>query len=76
MKMINNQRVIKYFGLSLVIDAQSEFIATDKDGYVWSYTIKPHKEEDHWFTMYGRCQELCKVDLEGIDWEDTLVCLS
>lgn len=75
MKFIEEQKKIQYFGIELVIPANIKYIATDESGYIYAYTCKPIEEEMQWFALNGDIVELCIVDLEGVDWKETLVCI-
>lgn len=58
----------------MVIPVDMKYIATDESGYVYAYTCKP-VQEMQWFALKGDMVELCMVDLEGMDWKETLVCI-
>ena len=67
---------VQYFGIDLVI--LHPYVATDKDGAVYNYSSTPEISDTHrtpgWIsTNTGEMDYVAKVDLEGMDWKDTLV---
>lgn len=74
----NQTKPVKYFGLYLNVPYTANYIATDEDGMVWCYDNKPEINKfysDCW-TYRGYDNnfiEIAEVDLEGMDWKDTLM---
>lgn len=73
-----NLRRIDYFGIELIIDNSFiKYIATNPYGEVCGYSKKPHcsKLDNKWWPARGsEWHLLAKVDLEGTNWTETLVC--
>ena len=61
---------VQYFGVDLVITLP--FVATDANGVVHEYSEKPNTLDGGVFMETGECNEIGKVDLEGLDWKATL----
>ena len=68
MKQIGTK--VQYFGIDIVI--QYPYVATDIDGLVCNYEHEPSVETSSFNSGYGYFI-VAKVDLEGMDWKDTLV---
>ncbi len=66
---------VNYFGIELTVDADINFLATDQDGYVFGYYLKPLLEHINCFWLPKRIPSysIAKVDLGDKDWKDTLV---
>ena len=64
-------RKVEYFGLTLTVPNDCEYIATDKSGKVYAYTNRPEDRHSTWAT-YADYVYIADVDLEGMDWRDTL----
>ncbi len=76
MKIIEPQKKIDYFGVELTIDGRTNFVATDDDGEVYQYLIRPNF--DKYMGVWGsnnpnEVVRLCAVDLDGMDWKETLM---
>ena len=63
---------VQYFGIGIVITMP--YVAVDKNGYLFEYEKEPTKSEaiPVWGAP-GEFNKLCKVDLEGTDWKETLL---
>lgn len=75
MKLIslNENKAIKYFGLELVVPRWVMFVSTDKNGMVVGFYAKPEPNDQlNTWTSYGTSITICKADLEGLDWKETL----
>lgn len=84
MKLIRvpKQRLMKqieYFGLTLNVPEEAKYISVDTDGeiIVWFGIYKPYVRMYTWDVedWVGEVIEydLGQVDLEGVDWRETLV---
>ncbi|MCT8345118.1 MULTISPECIES: hypothetical protein [Photorhabdus] len=80
MKLISLIKPIKvnYFGIELSVPHWTKFIATDESGLVFACNMLPRTE----FNCYERWDSdspsfrdeiIAVVDLEEMDWEETLV---
>lgn len=67
-------KTVLYFGIALFITSDIKWIAVDEDGSLWGFSVKPILcEASHdWSHFNGFSIELGDVDLEGMDWRDTL----
>jgi len=71
---------VTYFDIPLNIPKQIKYLATDADGMVWGYEDKPRAIEgvgvlvSQWVNATDRPQvvKIGEVDLQGLDWRDTL----
>ena len=65
-----------YFGIEINIPTEHNFVATDSDGFVYSYKCNP-VINDALRVFQDRSaaedESICAVDLEGLDWKETLV---
>lgn len=66
----------EYYGFAIPVEPWTRFVAVDADGKVHCYDARPacYEAEKQWMISYGGwlvryCGE---VDLEGMDWRDTL----
>ena len=77
MKIIEKQKQIEYFGVTLTIgEGYDVSIATDSDGCVYWYDSRIERDDEKWSLLDawdGRSMYLCKVDLEGLDWRESKV---
>lgn len=67
-------RTVEYFGLTLNITRKSGWISTDKTGEAWFSEHKPYLTLDCQFDYFWRVTDtlIADVDLEDMDWKDTL----
>lgn len=74
MKISNRFKKVNYFGLELVVEKEAKFLATDENGGVYSFTKETEINKDNESVWYGKGTEwIAEVDLEGLDWRETLV---
>lgn len=79
MKVINNENKIviniTYYGLELQVPNRANYVAVDENGDVMWYENKPFSDEYEgiWITNEGQSGDVCRVDLEGENWMNTLV---
>lgn len=66
-------KIVEYHGLKLQIPADHYYLATDRNGDVCSYGCEPAFNSVMWFCREGDYNAICRVDLEGLDWQKTLV---
>lgn len=67
---------VNYFGIELTVDADVDFLATDKDGYIYAYYNKPGaiSKSEFWVQKESFMPHpIAKVDLGDKDWKETLV---
>lgn len=71
MKLINGQKQVEYFGLTLYVPDWVKWIATDANGEVFAYS----KILNQWGDMFdgNDPKYITQVDLEGMDWRETLM---
>lgn len=84
MKEISMNRLhilkVDYFGLTLFIpmDYLYGYICVDSLGWLCAYSNKPDNDDTSWNIGSSGCgysAVLGKVDLEGMDWKETCVCV-
>lgn len=64
-------KTIKYFGIVISVPEEVLYVAVDEDGEVYGYEIEPHYNIHSWDAYYNN-HFLGVVDLEGMDWKETL----
>ena len=80
MKLIERKepdwRTVNYFGIEVVLRPHERYVAVDGDGRLHVYTsvpvLMPEVMETNWSTS-GHYRHIGEVDLEGVDWRETLV---
>ncbi len=73
MKRIEGKDIkINYFGIELYVYHEMEFIATDSDGEVRAHYDEPTTDQSIFWGSRS-CSHVCNVDLEGMDWKETLM---
>lgn len=66
-------KTVNYFGLTVQVPSGHCAIATDKDGYIFSYSTEPHQtESDEWFVDNSSYCFIGEANLHGLDWRETL----
>lgn len=73
MKQITAQKTVNYFGIDLIVPDEYGFLATDKGGSVYWYEERPEFDKSQWDTDASVGSFLCGVDLEGMDWRESLM---
>lgn len=66
---------VVYFGLSLDVPINTHWLAVDKLGYLYAYTDrynKPRTSDHYWYDRDKTAIIIAVVELEGMDWKDTL----
>lgn len=70
-------KAVEYFGLTINVPIDTRYLATDADGEVWSFEFAPTPETDMWNWWAAGSENtsdhVANVDLEGLDWRETLV---
>lgn len=65
-----------YYGFTIPVEPWANFIAVDADGKVHCYDEEPdfYEAEKQWLINFDgwRVRYCGEVDLEGMDWRDTL----
>ena len=64
-------KVIDYFGKSIVVEGNVSYVATDSDGSIYSYEVKPQIRNNNW-ASYGDEFYVGQCTFQG-NWEDSLV---
>lgn len=70
---------VNFFGVTLTIPDCVDYLACDKNGTVWGYEeLSPNISHRHgkWFAQDVEdydYYEIAHVDLEGLDWTQTLI---
>lgn len=84
MKLVSipEKKKIIYFGIELMVPIWTKYVATEDDGVVLAFISKP-VVLDETGKKFGlviwnnpdadEMEEVAKVDLEGMDWKETLV---
>lgn len=70
-------KTVDYFGIQLNVSQDTKYLVTTSEGHVIASEQKPEFDDksgwgwcydwDEWIT------KIAKVDLEGMDWKDTLM---
>lgn len=65
---------VNFFGLELMVYSRAKFICCDADGGVYSFDDKPKADlkQNLWLGTLNT-NWVAEVDLEGMDWRETLV---
>lgn len=65
-----------YFGIQIALPHNARWIATEADGNVYTYVSKPKASAQQWVrddhANFSTVTKVAYVDLEGLDWRDTL----
>ena len=71
MKIID-ATMVQYYGIDISITMP--FLAVDETGALFEYENQPEilENEQWWNPRGGASNYICKVDLEGVDWKETL----
>ncbi|NHB89932.1 hypothetical protein [Photorhabdus tasmaniensis] len=66
---------VKYFGIELSVPFWTKFIVTDHNGIVSAQNEKPLQSNGSWISESVQYQYeiVAIVDLENVDWKDTLI---
>lgn len=68
------QKVVEYGGFFIKIPEDHNYIVTDGDLKVWSFSKEPQLEIDHWVSNGGSCRLVGEFDdLTEMDYIDSLV---
>lgn len=67
-------KTVNYFGLSLTVPEDIDYIATNSYGGVYGYFSEPELCDEFWDNRrYGIPKvRLATVNLHGLDWKETL----
>jgi hypothetical protein len=68
------QRAVSYCGIEVYVPDMAEFLATDNDGRLYWYSQEPTADNARyfWIATGGASCLMGIVDLEGLDWHETL----
>jgi hypothetical protein len=71
----NDYKEVNYFGVKLAVDTTVKYLATVEMGNVFAFVKKPDLDLDLGWLCDWEDFSICvaTVDLEGMDWKDTLV---
>lgn len=71
----NDFKMVDYFGVMLVVTHNIRYLVTTSYGIVVGSDNKPELDpEDYWAYEWDDFSiGIAKVDLEGMDWKDTLM---
>lgn len=71
----NNFKTVDYFGIQLVVSICVKYLVTTKDGCVVTSQQKPELDINcGWlYDWQSFNEQVAVVDLEGMDWTDTLM---
>jgi hypothetical protein len=73
MKQLTAQKQVNYHGINVIVPDEQGRLAIDKDEMLYWYSDEPVADGDVWVTSHGMFCYICKVDLEGMDWKDSLM---
>ncbi len=67
-------KTVNYFGLSLTVPEDIDYVATNSYGVVYGYFSEPELCDEFWDTHYDGFPKvrLATVNLHGLDWKETL----
>lgn len=77
MKLLTSEQgfVVDYFGMQIIVPKYHRYLTVDDEGLLFSHSRKPellpHGQPYGWFSG-GSDQVLGEVDLDGMDWRETL----
>lgn len=71
MRLINYTEC-NYFGITLNLHPAVQFITVDEGGWVLGHTAYPEMRSTGWWSASYAPHVLGQVDLEGLNWRDTL----
>lgn len=70
---ITGFKTINYFGLTLEISSGHSSIATDEDGFIFSYSTEPYiADSGEWLVDNSSYCFIGTANLHGLDWRETL----
>ena len=71
---VNCYKTVNYFGLSLTVPEDIDYIATNSYGVVYGYFSEPELCDEFWDTYHCGIPKvrLATVNLHGLDWTETL----
>ena len=75
MKQLTAQKQVNYHGINVIVPANTRWLATDSDGYLGAYSdqcFAPTLKNRVWDNDQEYIN-ICQVDLEGMDWRDSLM---
>lgn len=71
----NDFKVVDYFGVMLAMDTHIKYLVTTPQGDIVASLNEPELDPElGWLYMWEDFSiSIAKVDLEGLDWKDTLM---
>jgi len=72
-RLEGKDKKINYFGIELYIYHEVEYLTTDQDGEVTAHYDKPVCCHELYYWHSENEWHICNVDLEGMDWKETLM---
>lgn len=74
MKQLTKQKKVNYFGFDVIVPSNTRWLAVDRDSELCSHgSEKPIVGFCSWYNARDEHNVICQVDLEGMDWKDTLM---
>lgn len=73
---LRDPRTVNFHGIDLEVDGRIKLIAADASGLIYGFKNMPITKKVTWWPQdqfEGVYQLLCKVDLQGMCWKDTLI---
>jgi hypothetical protein len=75
MKQLTPQKSVNYHGINLIVPNNTKWLATDKSCLLCAYFENEPYDTGYneWNNLHSDRIFICQVDLEGMDWRDSLV---
>lgn len=73
MKLLTTQKLVDFHGLQVWVPSNSNWLISTAFGDVYATTKKPNIKGSRYPADAGSSTWVGEVDLEGMDWRDTLV---
>lgn len=74
---LKESKKVNYFGFIIIIPWFANYLAVDQDGTLNAFQNKPELNEEgfFWWTdpTCEQFQQVAVVDLEGMNWKETLI---
>lgn len=73
----DTQKTVQYFGSDVVVPTWVNWMAVNPldntlEGFSAMPTLFKEDEKDIFYYSYAKSCQICKVDLEGLDWQESL----
>lgn len=73
MKLTAESKIVDYKGIPCIIPADHTYLTVDQDGLLNSFSSKPRTLVTCWGVDLGRQCPIADLDIEGADWEESLI---